>query len=121
MKKAAITVAVFASTLLFASTLQAQTVTYSSSTTIAPLATVQAWTPTLYVNNTPFVLTQTCTLGTTPAINCSAPLPNISTALTPTGNQTFAITFKDPILGESSKSVPLVLVSPVAPTSLAIH
>lgn len=100
---------------------QAATVAYDYPVVAGvPLAaTVQAWTPTLYVNGTAFVLTHTCT-GTT-TVTCTATLPNITSALTPTGPQTFTVSLKDTVLGESPQSLPLVKVRPVAPLVLRIQ
>lgn len=98
---------------------QAASVIYDFPST-TPLATVQAWIPTLYVNNIAFPMTHTCvTVG--PLQTCTATLPNIATALTPTGSQTFQITVKDAVLGEGAKSLPLVLARPLVATGLRIQ
>lgn len=89
-----------------------------------PLASViQGWTATLYVNAIPFVLNDTCVLVTTVTPNvvrCTAPLPVITTALTPTGPQNFEVTVMDVVL-ESPKSVPFVLTRPSVTTNLRIQ
>jgi hypothetical protein len=83
-------------------------------------ATANSWTSVLYVNGTAFPLVHVCTLvGTT--TTCTAPLPNITAALTPVGTQTFTVTFKDSVLGESPSSSPLVKVRPAAPVLLRIQ
>lgn len=113
-----------ASTVLFlllqiSSHAQAATVAFDASagTTVA---TANGWTSVLYVNGTAFAMIHTCALVGT-LVTCSAPLPNVATALTPSGNQTFEVTFKDVVLGESPRSVPLVLVRPNAPLNPRIR
>ena len=76
-----------------------------------------SWTSILYVNGTAFPLTHTCTMVDAMA-ECTAPLPNIQSALTPSGPQTFRVSLYDPILMvESGKSAPFIRVRPGAPTS----
>jgi glucose-6-phosphate dehydrogenase assembly protein OpcA len=103
---------------------QAATVTFTYAAT-TPAATVQGWTATMYVNNTPIVLTDTCVLTTTvtPNVNtCTAtvPMTAINPALTTTGPQTFEGTLADGIL-ESARSVPFVLTRPSAPSALGLR
>lgn len=84
----------------------------------ASLATVQAWTPVLYVNSQPFVIAnQTCTQAGT-SVSCSFQLPTITPALTASGAQTFELALRDAVLGEGPKSSPLVRTKPGAPISL---
>jgi hypothetical protein len=82
-------------------------------------ATVQGWTARLYVNGTAFVLNDTCVVVGA-QITCTAPLPNITAALTLSGPQTFTASLADSIM-ESAVSVPLVLVRPSAPTAPRIQ
>jgi hypothetical protein len=104
---------------LLAAQAQAATVIYEVPST-TPLATVQAWVPTLYVNNVAFAMTHTCTTAG-PIHTCSATLPVITAALTATGSQTFQVTLKDPVFGEGTRSSPLVLVRPAVPSALRIQ
>lgn len=105
--------------LFLAGRASAQTVMFDAATGTTP-ATANTWTSVLYVNGTAFPMTHTCaTVGT--ATTCSAPLPNITAALTPVGSQTFTVTFKDPVLGESGQSSPLVLIKPAAAGNLRIR
>ena len=98
---------------------QTATVAFDAATGTTP-ATANTWTSVLYVNGTAFPLTHVCTLvGTT--TTCTATLPNISAALTAFGSQTFTVTFKDSVLGESPQSSPLVKVRPAAPVLLRIQ
>jgi hypothetical protein len=98
---------------------QAATVSFDAATGTTP-ATANTWSSVLYVNGTAFPMTHVCTLvGTT--TTCTATLPNISAALTPVGTQTFTVTFKDSVLGESPQSSPLVKVRPAAPVLLRIQ
>lgn len=103
---------------------QAQTGTvaydYPAST---PPATVQGYAATLFVNGTAFPITDTCVLNTTVTPNvvtCTAPLPNITAALTSSGPQSFTVTLKNVVL-ESSPSAPFVLTAPSAPTGIRIQ
>lgn len=92
---------------------QAATVLFDAATGTTP-ATANQWTSVLYVNGTAFPMTHVCsTVGT--ATTCSSPLPNITAALTPAGTQTFTVSFKDSILGESPQSGPLTRIRPAAP------
>lgn len=98
---------------------QTTTVAFDAAAGTTP-ATANSWTSVLYVNGTAFPLVHTCaTVGTT--TTCTATLPNISAALTPVGTQTFTVTFKDSVLGESPQSLPLVKVRPAAPVLLRIQ
>lgn len=99
-----------------AATVQAATVFFEIDTSQgATLVEATTWVPTLYVNGTPFTLTPTCT-QTGSAIACTAPLPNVTGALLPTGKQTFELDLRDPVLGSTSpKSVPFIRSRPVAP------
>ena len=110
---------------LVAVTAAAQTVTYTGpAIATVPTATVQAWKPALLVNTTTFALVQTCTTtGTAPnqITTCTAPLPAIGAALTATGNQTFSVSWTDPVLGAGPQSSPLVLVRPFAPGLTSIQ
>lgn len=102
---------------------QAATVIFDYNTTV-PTATVQGWTATFYVNNIPFVLTDVCVLVTTvtPNVNrCTATLPDITTALTPTGIQNFTVSLKDSILEGPVSTPPLALQRPSAITNLRIQ
>lgn len=98
---------------------QAATVLFDAAagTTVA---TANSWTSVLYVNGTAFPMVHTCAIVGA-ATTCSAPLPNITAALTPLGSQTFEVTFKDAILGESLRSGPFVRVRPAAPSNLRIQ
>lgn len=71
------------------------------------LAEAAPWQWTLYVNNTAFPLTTTCAVVGA-LVTCQGPLPNVSTALTPTGNQNFEATYRSVLFGESPRSVPFV-------------
>lgn len=116
MKKIALTI-IF---LLLASLAQAQTATvaYDYSASGATPSLVQGWIPTLFVNGTPFSLTHTCIAGVAPVlVTCTAPLPNISAALTTAGNQNFTVGLADAILGPGPQSLPLVRVKPNAPSA----
>lgn len=93
---------------------QAATVLFDASSGTTP-ATANQWTSVLYVNGTPFAMVHTCSLVGT-VTTCSSALPNITTALTPVGTQTFTVTFKDVILGESPQSGPLTRIRPSAPS-----
>jgi hypothetical protein len=99
--------------------LQAQTpptVAYDAAVGIT-LTEISGWTPVLYVNNTAFVTTHTCTqVGA--VITCTFPLMNISTALTASGNQTFELALRDVVTGEGPRSLPLVRKRPNAATGL---
>lgn len=92
---------------------QAATVLFDAATGTTP-ATANQWTSVLYVNGTPFPMVHTCTLVGA-VTTCTSPLPNVTTALTPVGSQTFNVTFKDIILGESPQSGPLTRIRPAAP------
>lgn len=95
---------------------QTPTVTYD----IAPPATLaeaSGWTAVLYVNNIPFQSAHACALAAT-VITCSFPLPNIASALTPSGPQVFEVALKDAVVGEGLRSSPLVRNRPGAPTNL---
>lgn len=83
-------------------------------------ATANSWTSVLYVNGVAFPLIHTCTLAGT-VVTCQSPLPNITAALTPLGTQTFEVTFKDVILGESPRSAPFARIRPAAPSNLRIQ
>ncbi len=98
---------------LFAVTASAATVVYDSANT---LAEVQGYTATLFVNGTAFPLTQTC-VASTANVTCTAPLPNITSALTASGPQTFTVQFADPVLGVTATSAPFIRTRPAAPTS----
>jgi len=105
---------------LFQTPSQAQgtaTVFFDTATTVT---IANSWTSVLYVNGTAFPMTHTCTVVGA-LTTCTSPLPNISAALTPTGNQTLEVTFKDVVLGESPRSVPLVLARPNAPLNPRIR
>ena len=115
----------FAVMLMLASSAQAQsaTVTFDTSAN-TPVATVQNYTATLYVNGTPFPLTDTCVLvtGVTPnVVRCTAQLPDVSSALTTSGNQNFEVTLKDVILEGAKSSPPFVLARPNVTTNLRIQ
>ena len=88
--------------------------------TTVTVAQVQAWKAELLVNGTPFVLAPVCVLNGLFA-TCTAPLPNISTALTPSGNQTFTARLSDTVLGAGPVSLPLVKVLPNAPLLRSIQ
>lgn len=98
---------------------QAATVMFDAAagTTVA---TANTYTSVLYVNGTAFPMIHTCALVGT-VTTCTAPLPNIAAALTPIGTQTFEVTFKDVILGESARSGPFVRIRPAAPLNLRIQ
>jgi hypothetical protein len=108
--------------ILSASLVNAQTltVTYDYGLSGAETLTmVQGWVPTLYVNGTPFTASHTCVAQPAPAtaVTCTFPLPNVSSAITASGNQTFEVSLKDPIVGEGGKSSPFIRVKPHAPTN----
>ncbi len=106
----------FAGTLLFGQTTPTVRYDAAAGQTAAQNA---AWTPILYVNNQPFV--GTSPMCTSAPVVCSFPLPNIASALTPIGPQSFQIALRDPILGEGLKNtVPLVLTRPGTPTNLQV-
>lgn len=106
--------------LLLASVATAQTATVLfDAATGTTAATANSWTSVLYVNGVAFPMVQTCT-GTT-LVTCQAPSPNITAALTPLGTQTFEVTFKDVILGESPRSGPFARIRPAAPSNLRIQ
>jgi hypothetical protein len=113
--------------LMYASLAKAQAAQVIYDFNIAPLppaSQVQAWTASLFVNGTRFPLADTCVLTTVApiVIRCTATLPNISAALTPSGTQTFEVAWYDTIPEmESAKSSPLVLVRPSAPSTLRIQ
>lgn len=89
-------------------------VVFDSLNTVGEL---QSFVATLFVNGTPFVLAQTCA-SSSANVTCVAPLPNIASALTPTGQQTFTVQLSDPVLGVTSPmSVPFIRNRPGAPTS----
>jgi hypothetical protein len=98
---------------------QVATVLFDAATGTT-VATANSWTSVLYVNGTAFPMVHTCAIVGT-VTTCSAPLPNITAALTPLGTQTFEMTFKDAILGESLRSAPFVRVRPAAPSNLRIQ
>jgi len=104
---------------------QAATVIYDFTPTPLPApSVVQGWTASLFVNGVRFALTDTCVTTTVAPIvvRCTATLPNISAALTPTGPQTFEVAWYDTIPElESAKSSPFVLVRPSAPATLRIQ
>lgn len=78
------------------------------------VAAANGWTSVLYVNGTAFPMAHTCALvGVT--VTCTATLPNITSALTPSGAQSFQVSFVDAVLGESVKSVPFLRDRPAAP------
>lgn len=89
----------------------------------SPAATVQGWTATLYVNGTPFVLTDTCVLTTAAPIvvRCTATFPNVTSALTPSGVQNFEVTLMDVVLESAKSSPPFVLTRPSVVTNLRIQ
>lgn len=117
--------------LLFASIAHAQaaTVIYDYALTQGPttvtVGQVQAWKAELLVNGTPFVLVGVSCVqsGVAPNLNatCSAPLPNITTALTASGGQTFTARLSDAVLGVGGQSLPLVKVLPNAPSLRSIQ
>lgn len=98
---------------------QTATVLFDAQSGTTP-ATANTWTSVLYVNNVAFPMTHTCAVVGT-ATTCQAPLPNISAALTAVGTQTFEVTFKQGVLGETARSSPFVLVRPAAPSNLRIQ
>lgn len=109
---------------LYATVVQAQaaTVIFNYPNTVSA-AVVQGYTATLYVNGTPFVLTDVCVLVTTVTPNvvqCTAPLPNVTAALTASGPQNFDVTLADVIL-EGAHSVPFVLARPSVTSNLRIQ
>lgn len=116
---------------LLSSIAQAQTATViydyalTQGTTTVTVPQVQAWTATLFVNATSFPLPGvTCVQsGVAPNLNatCTAPLPNITAALTPSGNQSFSALLTDSLLGASPQSLPLVKVRPNAPSLRSIQ
>lgn len=85
-----------------------------------PAATVvdlNGWTSTLYVNGTAFPLTHTCIL-TGAIVTCTAPLPNVASALVAGTAQTFEVDLFDPVLNvRSPKSASFIRNRPAAPTS----
>ena len=99
---------------------QTVTVLFDAQTGTTP-ATANTWTSVLYVNGTPFPMTHTCVaVGT--VTTCSAPLPAIAPALTSNGSQSFTVTFKDAVLGETTQSSPpLVRIRPSAAINLRIQ
>lgn len=105
---------------------QTATVTYTYPTIVigvpVTLLQVQTYIPTLQVNGMAFPLTHTCVLtpGTPSVFTCTAPLPNITTGLTPSGSQSFTVTLKDVIL-EGQPSLPFVLQRPAAPSPPVIR
>lgn len=103
---------------------QAQSVIYTYPVTSATLVQVNGYIPTLYVNGASFPLTHTCVLTTTVTPNvftCTAPLPNITSALTPTGPQNFEVTLKDAILEGPKSNPPFVLTRPSVVSTLRIQ
>lgn len=81
-------------------------------------AVVTGYVAQLYVNGVAFVLTDTCVAVAAPAvITCTATLPNISSALAVTGPNQFQVSLKDGILEGPKSVVPLVLVTPSAPST----
>lgn len=101
-------------------TAQTATVIFDAATGTTA-ATANGWTSVLYVNNTAFPMVHTCALVGA-VVTCSAPLPNITAALTPIGTQTFEVSFKDVVLNvESSRSGPFVRIRPAAPLNLRIQ
>lgn len=102
--------------LLLGSSLSAQSpqVAFDTPTGVTA-AQANAWTSVLYVNGTAFPMTHTCAINGS-AVTCTAPLPNITTALTATGPQNLTVSFKDVVLGEGPQSGPLVRLRPGAPS-----
>lgn len=82
------------------------------------LAQANLWTPVLYVNTTQFPLAHTCSISAG-VVTCLLTLPTpavLAPALTAAGNQNFAVSMKDAVLGvESVQSVPLARLRPVVP------
>lgn len=117
MKSFLLTLALVAALVQIASA-QTATVLFDAQTGTTA-ATANSWTSVLYVNGVAFPMVQTCT-GTT-LVTCSAPLPAIAAALTPLGTQTFEVTFKDVVLGESPRSGPFGRIRPAAPSNLRIQ
>ncbi len=112
------TIRILAFVLIAGVTLSAQSpvVDYDApgGTTIAQN---QSWTPVLIVNGQPFVGAKPSCVGTT-AIVCTFPLPDISSALTASGPQTFRIVLRDPVLGDGPAGAPLSLIRPGAGVNL---
>lgn len=98
---------------------QAQTVGFDVPN--GTIAGVGAWTPILYVNNTPFTTTAplVCTQAGT-LTSCTYPMPVIASALTATGPQTFELALKDVVLGEGPRSLPLSKTKPGAAINLQL-
>lgn len=95
-----------------AGTARAATVEFGAGNT---LAEVQSYTVTLLVNDVPFVLTPTCT-APGGVVACSAPLPNVAAAYSPTGPQRFELVFRDTVLNvDSPRSAPFLRSRPLAP------
>lgn len=110
--------------VLISARVEAQTVTYNYPDLSRTAAQVTGYISTLYVNGTPFTLNHTCTLVTIVipnVITCTAALPNITSALTTSGPQTFEITLKDVILESSKSTPPFVLNRPTVPVGLRIQ
>lgn len=101
---------------------QAASVVFDYPNTASP-AVVQGYIATLYVNGTAFVLNDTCVLTTVAPIvvRCTATLPDITSALTASGNQNFEISLKDVILEGAKSAPPFVLTRPSAPQGLRIQ
>jgi hypothetical protein len=123
--KQSLIASLFAAFMFVSASAFAQSATVTFDYTVTPLPTaavVQGWTFTLTVNSTKFVLNDTCVLNSAGPIvvTCTATLPNITTALTGSGPQSFTGTLADGIL-ESSASLPLVLTRPSAPTAPRIQ
>lgn len=101
---------------------QAATVSFDYSVAASVPATVQGWTARLYVNGVAFTLADTCVAVAAPIIvTCNAALPNISTALPPTGPSQFQVSLQDGILEGPKSVVPLVLSAPSAPSTPRIQ
>jgi len=112
--------------LFYASVAQAQAASVVYDYTLVQggvtvtVAQVQAWKAELLVNGTPFVLAPVCVANGLVA-TCTAPLPNITAALTPSGNQTFTARLSDTVLGVGPLSLPLVKILPSAPLLRSIQ
>lgn len=94
---------------------QAATVLFDAASGTA-LADASAATSVLYVNGTAFPLVHQCSQSGT-VVTCSALLPVVTAALTPSGAQSFQVAFVDPVFGETAKSVPFIKNRLAAPTN----
>lgn len=113
---------------LFATVASAQTPTVSYDYLLQASETlpmVQSWTAVLYVNGSAFTAAHTCIAQPPPgpppapanALTCTFPLPNVASAITATGPQSFEVALRDAIVGEGAKAIPFIRVKPHAPTN----